>query len=127
MSNTILTPRNLLFGFASWAIPFFAAFAFYDQTGALSVDVFLFKSLMIVVGALSGAWLLLRAFRHLRPSFRNGLAIGVLWFAINCGLDLAVLVGAMGMGAGEWAMAVGLRYLVIPIMAAAIGKMGESA
>jgi hypothetical protein len=127
MTDTILTLRNALLGLASWAIPFVAGLVFYDQTGQLWVDIFLFKSVMIVIGALAGAWLLLRAFRHLRPSFGNGLGLGALWFAINCTLDLAILVGVMGMGAGEWASGIGLRYLVIPIIAAAMGRIGEGA
>ena len=80
---------------------------------------------MVVVGALSGAWLLLRTFQHVEPTLRSGLALGGFWFGINCLLDLTILVGAMGMGAGEWAVGIGLRYLVIPIMAAAMGATAE--
>ncbi len=119
----ILTIRILLLGLACWALPFLASFAFYDRTGNLQVDIFLFKSIMIVFGGLVGAWLLLAAFRRIEPGFSSGLILGLTWFALNCVLDLAVLVAAMGVGAGEWLTGIGLRYLMIPIMAAAMGSL----
>ncbi len=119
----VLTLRNLALGLASWAIPFAASIAFYDRSGQLAIDIFLFKSIMIVFGGLVGAWLLLVAFGRLTPSFSNGLMLGLAWFAINCALDLAVMVILMGMDAGEWFTGIGLRYLMIPIMAASMGAL----
>ena len=63
---------------------------------------------MIVVGAVAGAYLLIRAFQKLPPNFANGLRLGLLWFAINCALDLVVLVGALDVGFGEWITGIGL-------------------
>ena len=125
MFRDCVTLRTSLLGLASWALPFFAAFAFYGPDGQLAVDIFLFKSVMIVLGVLSGAWLLLIAFRRVPARLAEGLVLGCYWFALNAGLDLAVLVGAMGMDAGDWFTGIGLRYLVMPIMAGAMGALAQ--
>lgn len=124
MIREILTLRNSVLGLLSWAIPFFAAFVFFDRDGQLAVDVFAFKTAMILVGGVAGAWLLVLGFRRLRPAILSGLALGLFWAAINWALDLAVLVAAMGTDPVDWFWGVGLRYLMIPIMATAIGAVG---
>ena len=126
MTGEVFTLRNALFGLASWAIPFVAAFAFYDQTGQLTVDLVTFKTAMILVGGVAGAWLLVLAFRRVTPTFAAGVLLGLFWAAINWVLDLAVLVGAMGSDPVEWVLGIGLRYLMIPIMAAAMGAVGAA-
>ncbi len=63
MMSALFTPRNLLFGFLSWFIPFAASFVFYGPGGVLWISYPLFKSLMAVIGSAVGLWLLLRAFR----------------------------------------------------------------
>ena len=50
--------RNILYGFLTWLIPFVSAFFFYSKEGSLIIDIFLFKTIMIVVGAIIGAFLL---------------------------------------------------------------------
>ena len=55
-----------------------------------------------------------------------GLVLGLFWAALNWALDLAVLVGAMGSPLGEWVIGIGLRYLMIPIMAGAMGAVGAA-
>jgi len=127
MLRDVMTVRNTGYGLATWAVPFFAAFAFFDGTGALAVDIFLFKTVMILLGGAVGAWLLVLAFRRVPPGFGNGLALGLFWAAVNWALDLAILVGLMGSPFGEWLVGVGLRYLMLPIMAAAMGAVGAQA
>ncbi len=126
MLHRIFTLRNALFGLASWAIPFVAAFAFYDRTGQLTVDLITFKTAMILVGGIVGAWLLVLASRHLEPTLFAGVLLGLFWAAINWVLDLAVLVGAMGSDPVDWVFGIGLRYLMIPIMAAGMGAVGAA-
>jgi len=41
--------RNILYGFLAWLIPFVTAFFFYSKEGGLVIDIFLFKSIMIIV------------------------------------------------------------------------------
>lgn len=125
--NAVLAPRTTLLGLASRAVPFLAGLAFYDRDGTLAVDIFLFKSVMIVLGAAAGAALLLAAFRFVPARAGTGLALRPCWMGRNMALDRAVLVAAMGMGAGDWFAGIGLRYLVIPIIAAAMGALAQRA
>lgn len=120
-----LNARTLLLGFASWAAPFAASFLFFGPHGALLIPQPLFKSLMILIGGACGAFLLLRAFRRMRPTFRAGLALGLFWLALNLALDLAILVPMAGMTLSLYVEDIGLRYLLIPIMAAAMGRAAE--
>lgn len=122
--NVVFTLRNALLGLASWAIPFVAAFAFYSRNGELAIDLIFFKSIMIVVGALVGMWLLTLAYRRVTPNFLHGVMLGLFWVVINWAFDLAVLVGAMGMNPKEWLLTIGIRYLIIPIMAGGMGIVG---
>jgi hypothetical protein len=50
--------KNILYGFLAWLIPFVTSLFFYAREGKLTIDVFLFKSIMIVVGSVSAAFLL---------------------------------------------------------------------
>lgn len=118
-----LTPKTIMLGLASWAIPFAVSFAFIDRTGQLQIPQPLFKSLMVVIGGGVGAALLVAAFRRVRPSVLSGLALGVLWLAINLALDIAVLVPMSGMTVSGYLQDIGLRYLLLPIVAVAMGAV----
>jgi hypothetical protein len=121
------TLRTTLLGLASWAIPFALSFLFFDRSGQLMVAQPLFKSVMVVVGGATGAALLVWAFRRTRPSIASGAVLGLYWLAINIVLDLATLVAAMGMPVGLYFNDIGLRYLLLPIMASALGAVGGAA
>lgn len=123
----ILTQRSLLLGLASWALPFAASIAFFDRSGQLLIAQPLFKSLMVVIGGGVGTALLLVALRTTRPTLRSGLALGLLWLAINLLLDIAILVPMSGTTVAVYLQDIGLRYLLLPIVAAALGHMGEHA
>jgi hypothetical protein len=40
-------PKNILYGFFAWLIPFVASFFFYTREGELTIDIFLFKSIIV--------------------------------------------------------------------------------
>ncbi len=114
--------RIILFGLLTWLIPFVSAFFFYTREGKLSIDIFLFKSIMIVVGSISGAILLISYFRKINSSyFKEGVTVGFIWLGINILLDLLVLIPMSGMSIADYFTQIGLRYLVIPAMSIAIG------
>jgi hypothetical protein len=117
--------RVTVYGLLSWAIPFIAAFAFFSGPGELRIPQPLFKSLMVLIGVGVGVLLLVLAFRHVRPTLMSGLAIGAEWFLINWGLDVLILLPLSGMGAITHFYDIGLRYLLIPIIAAGIGMVAE--
>ena len=113
-----------LYGFLTWLIPFVISFLFYSKDGQPVIDVFLFKSIMIVVGSGTGATLLVLYFKKIKEHYlKEGIIVGLLWFAINIILDLVVLVPMSDIEIGTYFAQIGLRYLVIPIMSVAIGYL----
>ena len=118
--NKIL--KLLLFGFLAWLVPFVTSFFFYSREGQVLIDIFFFKTIMILVGALTGALLLVLYFKPLRKRYlREAVIAGLVWFAISILLDLLILLPMSGMPAGTYFTQIGLRYLTLPIMSTALG------
>ena len=114
--------RNVLYGFLAWLIPFVASFFFYSREGELTIDIFLFKSIMIVVGSFSAAILLVSYFKNINVDYlKEGIIVGLIWFGINIVLDLLILIPMSGMSITDYFMQIGLRYLAIPAMSIAVG------
>ena len=112
----------VLYGLLVWLVPFVSAFAFYSRDGELTIDIFLFKTIMIIVGSLIGAYLLVRYFRKVEQSYiREGVYVGSLWLVMNWVLDFATLVPMNDMAVSTYFTEIGLRYLTMPIFAIAIG------
>jgi len=82
---------------------------------------------MVLVGGSSGAALLLFAFPRLSSLPMSAFALGVFWFAIKIALDLATLVMLMRMPIILNLSDIGLRYLMRPIMAGAMGTVAARA
>lgn len=119
--------KNALYGFLAWLIPFAASFFFYTREGKLTVDVFLFKSIMIVVGSVCAAFLLVSYFKTINANhLREGVIVGLTWFSINIALDLLVLIPMSGMSITDYFAQIGLRYLVIPAMSITVGAALEN-
>jgi hypothetical protein len=117
MNNAKATTKTIGYGFASWAIPFVVSLTFFERGGQPRLPIELVKSIMIVIGAGSGGVLLLLLFRQIRPSLFRGTVIGSLWFVVNIVLDLVILVPMTKMSLGQYFSEIGIRYLLIPIMA----------
>ncbi len=123
--NKIL--KIVIFGFLTWIIPFVVSFFFYTPQGQLLMDVSLFKSLMIVVGSLTGALFLVLYFRKVEKNYlQEGITVGMLWFVLNILLDLIVLVPMTKISVETYFAQIGLRYLLIPIMSISIGYVAQS-
>lgn len=116
-----ITLRTTLLGVASWLIPLLVSFLFFDRTGQLLVSQPLFKSIMVVVGGLVGVALLVVAFRRVIASSASALILGLYWLAMNLLLDLVVLVALFKTPLLFYLCDVGLRYLLIPIIAVGMG------
>jgi hypothetical protein len=116
----------LFFGFLSWLIPFLLSIPFYSTRGVLLVDVFLFKSIMIVVGSLVGTILMVVLFLRIQEGYlREGILIGVSWLVINWVMDGLVLLPMSGMDVATYFSQIGIRYLVIPVIAIGMGFVLE--
>lgn len=118
--------KAFLFGFLSWLIPFISSFPFYSKEAGLLIDVFLFKSIMIIVGAVTGAFLMVLYFKNVNKKYlKEGLLLGLIWFVLNIGLDMLVLVPMAKITISSYFMGIGIRYLVIPIFSITIGYLLE--
>jgi uncharacterized membrane protein YpjA len=114
--------RNILYGFLAWLIPFVTSFFFYTREGVLTIDVFLFKTIMIVIGSTSAAFLLISYFKKIDTRYlKEGIIVGSTWFGINILLDLLVLIPMSGMSVADYFTQIGLRYLVMPVMSIMVG------
>ena len=114
--------KIVLFGFIAWLIPFLAAFPFYTPDGKLTVDIFLFKSIMVVVGSITAAVLLILYFKKINAAYlKEGIIVGVVWFVMNILLDVLVLLPMSGMSFPNYFVQIGLGYLAMPAMSVAVG------
>lgn len=119
--------RLLLLGLMTWFIPFFVAFFFIDKTGQHTIDTYLFKTIMIIVGGIVGAFAIGLYFKKFESSYlKQGLLSGFVWMIINIILDFLTLVPMANMAFSDYFNQIGLRYLMIPIMCILVGYMLET-
>ncbi|HWQ68272.1 MAG TPA: hypothetical protein VN372_15565 [Methanospirillum sp.] len=120
--------RIIWYGLITWLVPFLVSIPFYSSTGELLLDQHFFKSIMIVVGSFTGALLVIRFFRSYNgPYLNRGIRLGFSWLAINLILDLLILVPMSGMDLQIYITQIGMRYLVIPVMAVMAGMIADDA
>lgn len=120
--------RLIGFGLLTWLLPFLLSLLLYSPEGEPLYDIFLIKSVLLVFSAALGTFLILVYFRNVRARFvREGALVGGVWLLINWALDAVVLLPLSGMDAGTYMAQIGLRYLVIPIIAVGIGYAAEQA
>lgn len=114
--------KNILFGFLSWLIPFAISFLFYKPGGELSIPYATFKSSIMVIGVISGCYLLYRYFSLIKNNFIiQGFAVGISWFVINIILDSIVLIPIMKTTFTDYFMSIGLSYIAIPVISITMG------
>lgn len=119
--------KNLIYGFSTWLIPFFVGVLFYNREGKLSIDIFLFKSIMIVVGSAVGAFLLVKYFKTIYSNFvKEGMIIGFSWLILNIILDILILVPMSHMNLTDYVSQIAIRYITMPVMSVAVGKTLEN-
>lgn len=114
--------KSIILGLLSWLIPFAVSFIFYKPGGELAVPYATFKATIMVVGTLSGCYLLFRYFKLIEGEFiKHGIIVGWLWFAINIIFDTIILIPIMNITFGEYFMTIGIGYFAIPIISITIG------
>jgi len=83
-----------------------------------------FKSTIMVVGVISGCYLLYRYFKFVDSDFiKNGAIVGLFWFAINIILDVVILIPIMKTNFADYFMSIGLSYFSIPVISATMGYL----
>jgi hypothetical protein len=125
MKKKLIT-KNILFGFLSWLIPFVVSFLFYKPGGELVVPYATFKSAIMVVGTVSGCYLLFRYYKFVENDYvRNGIIVGLSWFAINIILDAVILIPMMKSTFADYFLSIGLGYIAIPTISISMGYLLE--
>ncbi|MBB6402340.1 hypothetical protein HNP92_001662 [Methanococcus maripaludis] len=110
------------FGLLTWLIPFLLSFLFYSENEGLLIDIFLFKSIMIVISGLVGVSLLIMYFKDIKKDYLiEGIFVGVSWLIINLILDILILIPMSGMTYLTYFSQIGLRYLIIPTISISMG------
>jgi hypothetical protein len=114
--------KALLYGFLIWLIPFAISFLTYPLKTSSPA---LFVSIMPVVVTLCVVFFLVLYFRKLKDNFlREGIAVGLIWFAISLVLDLLMFMwGPMKMTFVDYMMDVGIVYLIMPTVTIGIGYL----
>ena len=111
---------GILLGLLVWAIPFaisFASWPLHESQRAL------FESIMAVAVTGTVAVLALMYMRRVqRAHAREGLILGVVWYAVSFLIDRLLFSGGpMKMGFGEYMADIGLTYAIIVIVPWAMG------
>ena len=114
--------RVLWFWILTWLVPFLVSMPFYGKGGIPMVDVFLIKTIMIIVWASVGWFLLIKYFSKVEKNFlRESLFLGLIWLGINRGLDFIILIPMSGINIQDYMIQTGLRYFMILIFSLTIG------
>jgi hypothetical protein len=120
------TRKALLFGALVWVIPFVVALLIFPLRESWRA---LFESIMPVVVTVAAVSFGVAYFRDVRERLvREGVVIGLLWFAISVVIDLPLMLNApIKMTAVEYAADIGLTYLIIPAVTIGLGAVIELA
>lgn len=122
-----LAIKNITLGFLSWLIPFVVSFFFVKPGGEYVIQYATFKCIIMVVGTISGCYLLFRYFGFVNSDFIiNGLVVGLSWFAINILFDSIILIPMMKSTFANYFMTIGLGYIAIPAISITMGYLLHS-
>ncbi len=114
----------LLYGFLLWLIPFAVAILIFPIKTSSPA---LFESIMPVVLTLCVVFFSILYFRKLEAGLlKEGVLLGVIWFAISLALDLLMFMwGPMKMTFADYMMDIGLTYLIFPAVTIGFGYLIE--
>ena len=115
--------KRLGYGVILWLVPYVTAIPLLPL---IQSDNALFKSIMIVEGALVGAALTAHYFQGVeRDYLREGIILAVVWIVLNWLLDFAALLPFTKQTLTRYFAEIGLRYLAIAAPAVTIGYVLE--
>lgn len=88
------------------------------------VDIFLIKTIMIVVSSAIGGFLLVKYFQTVEKNYlKESILLWLIWLVMNWFLDFAILIPMSGMVFQDYVIQIGLRYLMISIFSISIGTI----
>ena len=111
--------RKIGYGFIVWLVPYVASI---PLLGLMQTDVHFFKTIMIIVGGLTGAVCVILYFNKVEKNYlEEGIMVGLIWLLINWILDFVALLPLSKMPIDRYFLEIGLRYLVMPAMTVPVG------
>jgi hypothetical protein len=117
--------KIVLYGCLLWLVAFLVSVAL---SPIRETQRALFESIMPVVIALGTVFFSIIYLRKREVDFlQEGVLLGVIWFALNIGLDLPLFLrGPMAMPLSEYVKDIGLTYLIIPVITVGFGYLLEN-
>jgi len=114
--------KTLLYGFLIWLIPFIIAFLIFPIRESNRA---LFESIMPIVITICVVFFAVVYFKKLEDNFlKEGVLIGIVWLVMSFGIDLIMFMqGPMKMSFINYAMDLGLTYLIIPTITVGFGYL----
>ena len=113
----------LVYGIIVWLIPFLFAMLIFPIHETMRP---FFESLMTIVIGFAIILFAALYFKQVKLRFlREGIQVGIAWIIINLVLDLIFLVWMFQMELAEYAMDIGVTYLMIPIITIGCGYILE--
>jgi hypothetical protein len=114
--------KTLLYGFLIWLIPFIIAFLIFPIRESNRA---LFESIMPIAITICVVFFAAVYFKKLEDNFlKEGVLIGIVWLVMSFGIDLIMFMqGPMKMSFINYAMDIGLTYLIIPTITVGFGYL----
>jgi uncharacterized membrane protein YpjA len=115
--------KKLGYGLVLWVIPYVTAI---PLLGLMKSDLIVFKTIMIVEGAMVGAVLTALYFIGVKKDFLyEGIVSAIVWIAVNWLLDFVALLPFTELTLPRYFLEIGLRYLAIVAPTVAVGYVLE--
>ena len=114
-----------LFGFLIWLIPFLVSFLIFPLRESNRA---LFESVMPVVVSVCVVFFSYLYFSRLDGGFaREGILVGIVWFAISLAIDLLMFMpeSPMQLSFADYMADIGLTYLMMPTITVGLGYLLE--
>ena len=118
--------KIVLFGFLVWLIPFVVSFFIYP----LKTPIYsLFESIMSILIAFAAVIFSYLYFESIETNFvGEGIVTGIVWFVVAIVIDLLMFMPAspMHMSFTDYMMAIGVKYLIIPVVTIGSGYVAQN-
>jgi len=115
--------KMILYGSFIWLTGYIAGFIAFPL---IEIYYILFKTIMVIVGAIAGAIFTALYFRKIDNDYLpEGIAVGVVWLLVNWLFDFLLLLPLSKQPVSQYMLEIGLRYLAIPAMTVTVGYLLE--
>lgn len=101
--------KIVLYGLLLWVIPYVSGMGLY---GVMTTDELFFKTLMVVIGGVSGLIATIGLFRDVKKDLvKTAWITAIVWIMTSWLLDFALLIPWSQQPIDRYFMEIGLRYI----------------